>query len=300
MQNDGSRSTDELLHGYVDDMLPPRERLEVEEYLTSHPEALERVRAYQKQNSELHAEYDRYLGAELPPEVMVLGNRLRGRVARSGRKPRFRRAAAYSTLVAAGLLGGVYVANGLDVPSTGSQLVALLDRGTELISRYALPGAGEDPLRQANIDAAPSGSGVAAPNLSEYGFHLVESRILAGRGGAETIQLTYDSDKRGQLLLYFTPAASRSGSEQKVSLNQEGPVSILTWSDAERSYSMISETLDRNAMLTLGKAVIGSLTALPSTMDTPAKDVPKKAPPALPTGDGSDKASIAAARNSTA
>ncbi|MEX2643596.1 MAG: hypothetical protein WD270_09095 [Acetobacterales bacterium] len=295
MQSERSKSTEQLLHGYVDEMLPPRERLEVEEYLTSHPEALERVRAYHTQNSELHAEYDRYLGNELPAEIMALGNRLRGRVSRNGRKSGYRRAAACSALVAAGLLGGVYVASGLDVPATGNQLVAMLDRGTELISRYALPHPGEEPLRQANVDASAPAGGLSVPDLAKYGFRLVESRVTAGRGGTETVQLTYDSDERGQLLLYFTPKPSRSGGEQKVSLNQEGPVSILTWSDAERSYSMISETLDRNAMLTLGKAVIGSLTARPTGSDKPRQDTPEKAEPAQPGSDGGEKAAVARA-----
>lgn len=261
MEEDDPKTVEQLIHSYVDDMLPPRERLEFEEFLAANPAVMERVRIYQRQNSELHAAYDRYLGAELPPETVKLGNRLRHRLAprgQGGRSGRITVAALAFLVVGAG--AGLYAFDGLRT-QPGTHLATLFERGSDLLSQFGLAGGDGNvrSLQQARIAAARAVDNFSAPDLDDYGFQLVASRIITAKSGADTIQMTYESKDRGNLLLYFTPHAAEARGDHRISLNREGAVSILTWSDSTRSYNMISESLEREAMLAIGKAVIGRL-----------------------------------------
>lgn len=259
MGHGGPAETDELLHAYVDEMLPPKERLEVEGYLASSAELRARVAAYRRQVLDLHAVYDDHLNDEPPRRIRELEARLHDELARRRGSPRLTPTTVTATLLAVGLGIGLYGADRIAAPVTGDSLFALLAERTLALTgtRGAAVGEEATPLRQTNLEAAPpaDAAGRAAPDLGAFGFQLMASRTVRAGNGIETVQLTYESSEHGRLLLYLSPRLEHARHEDKISLNEEGAVTVLLWSDARHSYSMIGENLDRNAMLALGKAV---------------------------------------------
>lgn len=259
MGHSGPAETDELLHAYVDDMLPPKERLEVEGYLATSAELRARVAAYRRQILDLHAAYDDHLNDDPPRRIRELEGRLHEELTRRRGSPRLTRTTVTATLLAVGLGLGLYGADRLAAPVAGDSLFALLAERTLALTgtRGAVVGEDATTLPQTNLQAAApaDAAGSAAPDLGAFGFQLMASRTVRAGNGVETVQLTYESSRHGRLLLYLSPRLEDARHEDKISLNEEGAVSVLLWSDSRHSYSMIGENLDRNAMLALGKAV---------------------------------------------
>ena len=67
---------DSVLNAYVDDILAPRRRREIEEYLLQMPRERARVRSFQAQNRRLHELFDDCFAAPLPHELEILEHRL--------------------------------------------------------------------------------------------------------------------------------------------------------------------------------------------------------------------------------
>lgn len=280
---------EQLLLAYVDDMLPPKERLEVEEWLASDAEASGRVAAYRWQTAELHATYDAYLNAEFPRRIRNLEQQLAEELAR--RPPRSTwTTATLGLLLTAAVGAGLLGANQMSAPESGENLFALLAEGTEIFTHDAAAGQAATPVLQADREPSASKAGRIAPDLGAFGFRLMASRVIRAAGGVDTVQLTYESQENGRLLLYLSPRIDGVRYEDKISLNQEGAVSVLLWSDPERTYSMIGERLGREAMLALGKAVNNSLADQPlDAGDAQPPAAPDAVDPERPTVRHSDQ-----------
>lgn len=262
MRDNGEHPGGDLLHGYVDGMLSEHERLEVEAYLTRHPAAAERVAEYRRQKDRLHDAYDPWLADEnLPEPIVQLERRLQRRL--SGKRPvrRLARAATLAVVALVSLAGGYYGAIQLYDPEVRRGVFALLDQVGSLADTAVQslePPADVVPVESSAGDAGAgdtaTGKTMSTPDLTERGFDLVASRVVQDENGVETVQLTYESGESERILLYFSPAREDQEKRQ-ISLNQEGPVSILSWSGTGRSYSMIGENVGREDMLALGKLI---------------------------------------------
>ena len=73
---------DSVLNAYVDDILAPRRRREIDEYLLQMPRERARVRSFQAQNRRLHELFDNCFAAPLPHELEILEHRLLKSLAR--------------------------------------------------------------------------------------------------------------------------------------------------------------------------------------------------------------------------
>lgn len=283
MGHGGPAETDELLHAYVDDMLPPKERLEVEGYLATSAELRACVAAYRRQILDLHAAYDDHLNDEPPRRIRELEERLHDELTRRRGSPRLTRTTVTATLLAVGLVLGLYGADRIAAPVAGDSLFALLAERTMALTGTRGAAAGEEAadLQQTNLQATPpaDAAGRAAPDLGGFGFQLMASRTVRAGNGIETVQLTYESSKHGRLLLYLSPRLKDARHEDKISLSEEGAVSVLLWSDSRHSYSMIGENLGRNAMLALGKAVNHSFADGPALGEPGTGTVEPSRPP---------------------
>ena len=94
----GLAVTEAELHAHVDGMLPEARRLEVEQYLATHLEDAQRVRAWREQNEALRAWFDPVLAESSP-------SRLRKTASGSRMLPFTRCAAVLAWLVIGGLAG---------------------------------------------------------------------------------------------------------------------------------------------------------------------------------------------------
>ena len=72
----GLAVTEAELHAHIDGLLPEARRAEVEEYLATHLEDAQRVRAWREQNTDLRAWFDPVL-AESAPARLRSATRLR-------------------------------------------------------------------------------------------------------------------------------------------------------------------------------------------------------------------------------
>lgn len=250
------RVSEETLAAYVDGMLSPQRRLEVESYLARNPEDAARVEAYIRQNRRLHEAYDRYLAEPLPESIHRLGERLRQRMTDHSRERPWRR------LAGAALVGGLVAAVGwlsferMVGPSSSEMLFSMLDRDMAGRSEIATQAAIEPASSKAGGEAV-----TGAPDFKPFGFSLVGTRLLKSSGGQGSgMQLVYESQNGARVYLYFNRGGG--GESTGLTLQQEGAISVLFWHDAGRSYAMIGE-VGRDTLLAMGKVVNGEWSAEP-------------------------------------
>ncbi|PIW26836.1 MAG: hypothetical protein COW30_12715 [Rhodospirillales bacterium CG15_BIG_FIL_POST_REV_8_21_14_020_66_15] len=260
---------DELIHAYVDDMLPPRQRLEVDEYLAAHPEEASRVADILEQSRGFHRLFDGRLGEPLPRRLQDLEDDIRrkmGRRTRGRRRVRVLMQCCYTLVL---VTGGLVIGWSVPMPALETEIVAALtgtrvnDRADAARINSGLKPIAETGVRTAATSSEPMRRGNAgqpkwagAPDLRNIGFTLLSTRIIRGGGPQETAQLVYESERGGRVTLYL--AKNAQPREKQVTLTQEGAVSILVWNDENRSFTMVSE-VGRETMLAIGKTISDAL-----------------------------------------
>jgi len=274
---------DRLINAYVDDMLTPPQRLEVEEFLSIHPEVARRVNDYRNQNRGLHDLYDRYLSEPLPEGAQILEQHIMRKLSRRSIFNACGRVAAAAAIVILAVAGGWAGAQYyLGAPLGGSApLVAAATGGARPLPTSVARRA--ENVQPAKV-AVPSPASVAgaraagfpAPDLRAHGFQLTGSREIVKVDGATAARLIYESKDGSQVTLYVAPIDDAG--TRKISLSRRGPVWFLLWNNKGRAYSMIGE-IDRDTMLAIG-ATINARLSEPATPGT-ASPVPAPAP-----GDG--------------
>lgn len=265
--------TEATLAAYVDGELSHERCLEVEAHLARRPEDARCVDAYMWQNRKLHEAFDHVLAEPMPRNIEHLEARLRDRLA--GRRESTPRARILVSLVAAGVVLGSgwigYQALQQQPPAAG--LFALLDKDiTDESTGTAEPGAVQQAAVAAADDNVEDGASVsggpdtmAAPDFKPFGFHLIGTRLLQRTDKGPAMQLTYEAKVGTRVSLYFSPADGAD--KTRLTLREEGPISLLFWHDKGRSYSMIGE-VDRDTLLSMGKVVNGKWTASPADDDS--------------------------------
>ncbi|HWP88956.1 MAG TPA: anti-sigma factor, partial [Burkholderiales bacterium] len=96
----GLAVTEAELHAHIDGLLPEARRAEVEEYLATHLEDAQRVRAWREQNTDLRAWFDPVLAESAPARL---------RRAASGRRKLPLRYAAVLGWIALGGIAGWFL-----------------------------------------------------------------------------------------------------------------------------------------------------------------------------------------------
>jgi anti-sigma factor RsiW len=198
--------SEELLHAYVDGVLPEAHRDEVTAYLAENPAEVSRMEAYLQQNAALRA-----LGEALDaqPAPVLLPQRRRAIWARPAL-----RAAAAVVLLALGGLGGWWL-HGLKereayIGAGFVQQAAMAYRtyAPEVLHPVEVPAAQEKHL--VAWLSKRLGKPLRAPHLSELGFELVGGRLLPGSTGPAA-QLMYQDAQMNRLTLYVLTAGKGSG-----------------------------------------------------------------------------------------
>jgi anti-sigma factor RsiW len=240
--------TESDLHAYVDGQLAPARRAEVEQYLASHPEALERVRAYEQQNTQLHALFDPVLD-EPRPET------LRARPA-----PRRLALAPIAAVLAAAVIGGVlgWILRGEEVVIEAATLPQQAALAHVVFAPEVLHPVEVGAREEAHLVAWLSkrlGAPVRAPQLNEAGFGLVGGRLLPGDGGPAA-QFMYQ-DARGARLTLYVRSAAAGNRETAFRYAQEGKVGVFYWVDGPFGYALSGE-FERAQLLRVAESVYRS------------------------------------------
>jgi anti-sigma factor RsiW len=241
--------TESELHAYVDGQLPAERRAAVEDYLAAHPAEAERVRAYQKQNEQLHALFDTALDEPVPTAMQR-------RPARHVPAP-VRAAALLATAVLGGVLG--WVLRGAETAEIASRLPQQAAIAHVVYSPEVLHPVEVGAREEAHLVAWLSkrlGAPVRAPQLADAGFELVGGRLLPAETGPAA-QFMYQ-DARGVRLTLYVRTAAGDNRETAFRYAREGQVGVFYWVDGPFGYALSGE-LDRPQLLRVAEQVYRAL-----------------------------------------
>lgn len=252
-----------MLDAYIDGELDQMQRSAVEAHIEQHPAAATYLARERELRRELHHLLDARAREPLPPGILHRAALFERATTRAVSAPTplpqpSRRStgpwiAALAACFAVAFLGGVVIADlDLDRRLGGGSLIALFAPGE---ADQAMAGWGDILPAEAIVGTAPDKPGAGtddeAPDLSQQGFNLVSIRTLANDAG-NAVQMVYENSTGTRVELFYGPA--RNSTRDSVIVLEDGPVTILSWNTAGRSFNLLAD-IDRKALLALGQAV---------------------------------------------
>jgi anti-sigma factor RsiW len=259
--------TEADLHAWVDGQLSGERAREIEAYLSTRPDAAERLEAYRAQKRELHALFDPVLDEPLPERVLA-----------AARPPARSRARAVAAAVAIALVGGAagWVLRGSIAPeeeraANASSPLARLPAG-DFAQRAAVAHAvySPDVRRAVEVSAAQEdqlvawlskrmGTPMKPPHLQALGYSLEGGRLLPG-GRGPVAQFMYHDEAGARLTLYVSndvgataandakgaataPASAASAASPDTAfrfVQEGGGVNVFYWIDGRFGYALSS------------------------------------------------------------
>lgn len=232
------------LHAYADDALDPSRRLEVEAYLSDHPEIARRVAFYVRQNQSLHEALAPLAQAPIPPALNLERMIVARRQALTRRWRSAMATAAAVVLVALGGAGGWALRGAALPPQNG--IASLAQEAAESYAVYA-----PDHVRPVEYTAANRadlmqwidrriGVSVAAPDLSASGYRFMGGRLVATKHGPAALFM-YDDD-RGTRLVLLARTMERKDKNAPMSKFDGAQASSFAWAANGIGYSLVGPT----------------------------------------------------------
>lgn len=229
--------TEDDLHGYVDRVLAPERRAEVEAYLAEHPEVARRIAGYAVQRDGLRQALGPIAQEPVPPELS-LARMIEAR-RRPSSRPWLATAAAVLLLVIGGAGGWAW--RGMAEPPRAG-IAALAREGAENYEVYAA-----DHSRAVELGAADRPQlvrwlsdrlqrPVAVPDLAGYRF--MGGRLVATPHGPAGL-LMYDDDRGTRLAMLVRPMEIEG--DTPMSEHSQGAVSGVTWADRGLGYTLVGD-----------------------------------------------------------
>lgn len=254
------------LLAYVDGLLEPSRRADVEAYLASQPEEAAWVADCLKQNELLRELYDRPYQDPLPAP---LRRTLDGRPAARTESPLRRIAAALVLLLGGGAAGwwlGQTDPFGTGVGDTFLREIAAAHAEARAAGGLELELAADVDLPALSWPAAaalPAG----APDLSAHGLALVNRRAVAAPNGGQAVQLIYE-DVSGRLVsVYLEPGSPEPGPEFYVA--KRAGLAVVYWLTGPVVHAVVGN-LPEEEMAAVARSVRRSLTATGGATAPPA------------------------------
>jgi anti-sigma factor RsiW len=247
--NSHSSVTEAELHAYIDGQLDDARRAAVEDYLAANPAEAERVRAYARQNEQLHALFDSTLDEPVP-------DALREKPARRAPSPM-----RYAALLAAAVVGGVFgwALRGeepLTVTAGLPQQAALAHVVYAPEVLHPVEVGAHEETHLVSWLSKRLGAPVRAPHLSDAGYELVGGRLLPGEAGPAA-QFMYQ-DVRGNRLTLYVRTTADSNHETAFRYAKEDKVGVFYWVDGAFGYALSGE-LERPQLLRVAESVYRAL-----------------------------------------
>lgn len=237
------------LQAYVDGVLAPARRVEVDAHLAARPEDADRLRAYRAQNAALRALFRQVLDEPVPPALL----------ARPAPRqwPRYALAAGilFFGIATGWIARGSLVAPQAPMQSFARQAaIAHAVYAPEVRHPVEVGADQEDHLFK--WLSKRLGTDLKTPRLSPLGFDLVGGRLLSGPQGP-VAQFMYQ-DARGQRLTLYVSAQQGEARDTAFRFSQEDRVSVFYWVDRHYGYALSGE-IRREALLAVANTVYKQL-----------------------------------------
>ena len=231
--------TEEDLHAYVDRVLEPERRADVDAYLESHPDVAKRVGAFAGQRDFLRGALAPIAEEPLPPELNL--SRIIER--RRQRTSPAWWAIAAMLLVSIGGFGGWTMRGSIETSPSG--LVALAHEAADSYNVYA-----SDHVRPVEIRAIDSEQlvqwvsnrlhrPVKVPDLTTSGYRLMGGRLVATSHGPAAMFM-YDDDHGSRLFVLTRPMSTDQNAPMIPQSRDD--VAGFTWADGGMGYSLVGQT----------------------------------------------------------
>ena len=239
--------TEDELHAFVDNELPPERRGDVEAWLAARPNDAERVRSWRAMAEALHARYDAVADEPVPKRLEI---------ERLMQQPRKWMYGAIAATLAAFIAGGGagWVARGAAAAPSAFQsfTVDALDAHrlyvVEVRHPVEVPGS-----ERAHLQAwltKRCGWDVRAPELDSTGLKLVGGRLLPGPTGPASF-LMYESASGERFTIYTAKASAETTQMRYAKQNNDG---ALFWADRGVAY-VVSGSSDRDRLTQVARMV---------------------------------------------
>lgn len=236
------------LHAYVDGQLDAARRREVVAYIAEHPDAAERVAAYEAQKAAVHDLFDPVLGELLP-------RRLKPPMMARGLVHLLWAAASILLLLAGGIAGwhvhGNYRADGMQTIAVARQ-AAVAHAVFTPQRRHPVEVAGDEEAHLVRWLSKVLGAPLRAPRLSGLGFALVGGRLLSAPDGPAA-QFMYEDTDRRRITLYVV-TDSRWRGETAFRYVAQGKVGVFYWIEGPVGYAVTAE-MPRPELIGVARAV---------------------------------------------
>lgn len=265
--------TEADLHSYVDGMLGPARRAEIEAYLALRPDEAQRLHSYTQHKHAVRALFLPVLDEAVPERLTGLP---RPRPSRRGARWR-----PWLQPMAAGLLIGL--AGGaagwwLHGATGGGADLALLaglpsQPGATLPRQAAIAHAVYSPELRHPVEIGAQqesqlvtwlskrlGKPVRPPRLAVLGYELVGGRLLPGSSGP-VAQFMYQNGA-GQRLTLYVSTEQAAPQEAGFRFAQEGQVKVFYWIDTNFAYAL-SGGIDKGALASIASLVYQQLAPAP-------------------------------------
>lgn len=257
---------DTAIHRYVDNQLSARQRIKVEEYLSQRPDEARRIADIACQNFGFHQLFDERLSEPLSNEVLKLKGELNKSV--EGERTSHK----VGKYVGGGILCLILFGTGMILGRTEPvmNLTGVLTQSEYLPPDVAEKFSGEagDPRasKREDDDLPPTVTqralnettenlmGAAPPDLEDFGFRHLATRVLDRDQPTETMQYRYESDKGRFAILYLTASDTESGQEFR--LARHGAISTVEWQRDGANFIVVSD-LAREELLSLCHEISG-------------------------------------------
>lgn len=255
--------SDQLLEAYADGQLDSETERRVASLIASDSALRNKVLHAMALHEGLRWAVEERSSVPLQPETYRFAQALSAKYAQSRRRrvPRYFLGIAASFALV-GLFGAIWAAT---IPSTDFKRAASIleavenkertaketSNSTDQGSSKAVQVAMRTALKDRDNESVPE----FVPTFSEWGFSLVENRLIEGKAQG-AVHLLYESKDGRRVSLYYNSV--NDGGKRQVFVRQEGLLTILFWHADDRAFSMIGEA-DRNELLNLARTVTAGL-----------------------------------------
>lgn len=256
--------TEADLHAYVDNLLPASRRVEIEAYLASRPDEMQRLNAYRAQNNALRSLFNPVLDEPVPSRLSSAPRQ------HSWMLQRF--AAGLVIAVISGSAGwllhgqeggdGQLALNTTPAPTPIQGVTGLAHQAAIAHVVYS-----PDVRRPVEIGAEQEdqlvawlskriGSQIRPPKLGKLGYELIGGRLLPGESGP-VAQFMYH-DPTGQRLTLYVSTEQAKNKDTGFRFAQEGPVNVFYWIDGKFGYAL-SAGINKGELSRIATAVYEQL-----------------------------------------
>ena len=259
----GLAVTEAELHAHVGRPVARARRAEVEEYLATHLEDAQRVRAWREQNADLRAWFDPVLAETLPARLRRAASGTAQTAVRYARRSSgwisLRRVSpdGFCTITRSRSRLTRWlspIARSLRISFIPPKCVirSRLAPNRKLIWSHGYPNA--------------SAAGLKIPQLTSLGYHLVGGRLLPGNRGP-VAQFMFQDGSGQRLTLYVR--RRRRGKETAFRYAQERGISVFYWVDGTFGYA-ISGEIDKDRTAPRGKCRLPAAKSLDASVGSQA------------------------------